>query len=103
MTITITIAEDRIDPKPEAGIFPDLYSNAEEAFDAGNYAEAFLQSRAASPMRAMASIMCGAVAPGLEALGAPEGDRARLCAAYGHWCLGGGEAALAHLATKLSR
>jgi hypothetical protein len=95
--ITIAIAEDRIDPKPEAGIFPELYASAEEAFDAGNYAEAFLQSQAASPMRAMASIMCGAVAPGLERLRAPKGDRARLCAAYGHWCLGGGEAALIQL------
>jgi len=96
--MTIIIAEDKIDPKPEAGRFPDLYSSAEEAFDAGNYAEAFLRSRAASPLRAMASIMCGAVAPGLAGLGAPGDDRARLCAAYGHWCLSNGEAALAQLA-----
>ncbi|MBT6292861.1 MAG: hypothetical protein HOI98_21280 [Rhodospirillaceae bacterium] len=99
MTIAVAINEDRIDPKPEAGSFPDLYSNAEEAFDAGNYAEAFLRSDAASPMRAMATIMCGAVAPGLEALDAPGDDRARLCAAYGHWCLGSGPAALAQLAS----
>lgn len=96
--MTIAIAEDRIDPRQEAGSFPDLYSSAEEAFDAGNYAEAFLRSDASVPVRAMASIMCGAVAPGLERLGAPEGDRARLIAAYGYWCLGDGAAALAQLA-----
>lgn len=97
MTIAATINEDRINPKPEAGSFQYLYSSAEKAFDAGNYAEAFLRSDAASPVRAMAAIMCGAVAPGLKALGLPEGDRASLTAAYGHWCLGDGEAALAHL------
>ncbi|MFP6736011.1 MAG: hypothetical protein VB959_19505 [Rhodospirillales bacterium] len=93
----MAIADDRIDPKPEAGKFSYPYSSADAAFDAGNYAEAFLSAGASSPIRALAAILCGAVAPGLERLGAPTNGRARLVAAYGHWCLGDGDAALSHL------
>ncbi|MDP6428249.1 MAG: hypothetical protein QF393_09560, partial [Rhodospirillales bacterium] len=92
------ITEDSIDPRLEPGIFPNHYESADAAFDAGNYAQAFLSAGAASTeIGALAAIMCGAVALGLKNLGAPKDDRARLAAAYGRWSLGDADAALAHL------
>ena len=60
---------NRIDPRPRKPSEPASYETAWEAFDAGNYPVAFISSKGKDPeLSALATIMCGAIRPGLEQL-----------------------------------
>ena len=85
------IATDRIDPQIRPPIEAPRYPSAADAFQAGNYPVALAMSRDTDPeLNAMATIMCGAVRPGLERLTSAgiSSDEARQVKAYGDWCLG---------------
>ncbi len=75
------------------------YRDAASAFDAGNYVLACVLAGVDAELTAAAAIMCGAVAPGIDALRqmAPLSARSRLALAYGNWCLGDDQAAIASL------
>lgn len=83
----MTVASDRIDPRPAWPTVRHPFGSAAEAFDAGNYPLALDMAEDGSELRAAAMIMCGAIAGGMASLGKFESPRARLVRAYGHWCL----------------
>lgn len=93
--------DPRAVPVPALAAAKERYANAAEALADGNYPLALTDGlEGDAETRALATLMCGAVEPGLERLRRIE-DRApssRLHEAFALWCLGRTEEGLAVLA-----
>ncbi len=87
-----------IDPVLNLPALPETTETSEQLLENGNYAYAF-HTATKPETKASARIMCGAIDGGLAELAEIEAltDQSKLIQAYGLWCIGEDEAALAIL------